>query len=343
MKLITIIDAFITDPAEEKTLVNFIDSVKTIGDDLLLMSNTTIDKEVQKKVDYFFYDKRNQLFKEEYTNYDVVYYWNQYDTCKVYECFPHTQKHGLSVLISLYRSVKIAKELGYTHFYKMEYDAILGDETKNKIKDVHKYCEETGKKGVFYLSKNSDDTSIAVHYFFCEIDYFLNNFSNITNEQDFIDYLEHENGNRNFLTMERFMYENLKKLSVNDIDIRINFFEEFSDTGWNIKHCRNYFDEKYRECLTKFYFGYDMKNGGHLLKDEIVIYSRNIKSTPDYRRIVIKFNDGTEKELHHEFRGYGGWMYDVVNNNVEKMMVYKGDEFLYEDYFIDIKNKIEFF
>ena len=193
---------------------------------------------------------------------------------------------------------------------------------------------------MFFFVDNQ--SSVSVHYFFSEIDFFLNNFWNITCEKDFIDYLNYENENMNFLIMERFMYENLKKLSVDDVDIRYNFIEEFSDTSWNIKQCRHYFDEKYREVSTKFYLGYDMNNGNQLLTNDVVIYSRNIKSAPDFRRIVVKFNDGTEKELYHELHGYGSWAYNVVNNNVEKMTVYKGDEFLYEDYFIDIKNKIEF-
>ena len=62
MKSILILDAFVTDKQDEQILINFIDSIKTIGDDLLLMSNTTTSKEVQEKVDYFFYEKRNQLF-----------------------------------------------------------------------------------------------------------------------------------------------------------------------------------------------------------------------------------------------------------------------------------------
>jgi hypothetical protein len=112
MKSIILLDAFVTDKQEEGTLINFIDSIKTIGDDLLLMSNTTTSKEVQEKVDYFFYDKQNRLFSEKYSKYDYVNYWTSYDWFKVSNWFPHTQNHGLSVLISLFRSVKIAKELG---------------------------------------------------------------------------------------------------------------------------------------------------------------------------------------------------------------------------------------
>jgi hypothetical protein len=338
MKPIIILDAFITDKQEEGALLNFINSIKTTGDDLLLMSNTTTSKEVQDKVDYFFYDKRNQLFKEKYSKYDYVNYWTQYDWFKVSNCFPHTQNHGLSVLISLFRSVKIAKELGYTHFYKMEYDARITEKTKVKIKDLNNECVLNNKKGVFFVEKesNTDNLSMSVHYFFCEIDYFLNNFWNVTCEQDYINFLESEFGNHDFLIMERFMYENVKKLNHDEIYVKEGFFTEFDCTLWNMKQTRIYNDKKYKECLTKFYLKRDHS-------DEIVIYSKNVKSEPDFRRIVVKFNDGTEREIIQEFNGYGTWAYNIFPNNVEKMLVYDRESLLYEEYFKDILNVIDFY
>jgi len=335
MRPIIILDAFVTDKQEEGTLISFIDSVKTIGDDLLLMSNTTTSKEVQDKVDYFFYDKKNQLFKEKYSKYDYVNYWTQYDWFKVSNCFPHTQNHGLSVLISLFRSVRIAKELGYTHFYKMEYDARLTEKTKIKIKGLNDECVLNNKKGVFFVDNHNDHSSMSVHYFFCEIDYFLDNFWNITCEQDYINFLESEFGNRDFLIMERFMYENVKKLNHDEVYVNEGFFTEFDSTLWNTKQTKVYDDKKYKECVTKFYLKQDHP-------DEIVIYSKNVKSEPDFRRIVVKFNDGTEKEIIQEFGSYGAWSYIALPNNVEKMLVYDRDELLFEEYFKDIINVIDF-
>jgi hypothetical protein len=337
MRPIIILDAFVTDKQEEGTLLNFIESIKTIGNEVLLMSNTTTSKEVQDKVDYFFYDKRNQLFIEDYSKYDYVNYWTMYEGFKVSNWFPHTQNHGLSVLINLFRSVKIAKELGYSHFYKMEYDAKLTEETKIKIKELNNECLLNDKKGIFFVDNHIDHSSMSVHYFFSEIDYFLNNFWNITCEQDYVNFLEYEFGNRDFLIMERFMYENVKKLNPNEVYIRENFFNEFDNTIWNTKQTRVYNDKKYKDCVTKFYLRQNHP-------DDVVIYSRNVKSEPDFRRIVVKFNDGSERELIHEFSGYGNWTYNILPNKIEKMLVYGRDNLLlYEDYFKDIKNIIEFY
>jgi hypothetical protein len=146
MKTILIIEAFINDESDETTLNNFINSSRNIGGDILLMSNTNISKTIQDNVDYFFYDKRNQLFKEKYDNYKDINYYNLYDNFKVSNIFPYTQPHALSVLISLFRSVKIAKDLGYTHFYKMEYDARLGINTTapTELLDVNGNIKCTG-------------------------------------------------------------------------------------------------------------------------------------------------------------------------------------------------------
>jgi len=333
MKSILILDAFITDESDEKLLINFIDSSKSIGDDVLLMSNTKISKSTQDKVNYFFYDSRNQLFKEEYENYKLLSYYTINSSFKVSNIFPHPQPHGLSVLINIFRGVKIAKDLGYTHFYKMEYDALLGEKTKSKIKEMNDSCILNNKKGVFFTS----DSSVEAHYFFCEIDFFLNNFWDIINEQDYVEYITHENGTRDFVTMEEFMFNNLMKSNTDEVYIYKNLSELFSDTHWNSKHTKVYYDEKFKQCFTRFY----LVKGN---PDKIVIYSVNKKILPDFRKIVVIFTDGTQIEFNQEFGGHNTWAYHVVNNNIEKMMIYDKDGlFLHEEYFKNIMNEIEFY
>jgi len=336
MKSILILDAFITDEADENLLINFIDNIKSLGDDVLLMSNTTISKKVQDKVNYLFYDKRNQLFTKKYDNYKELNYYTIHDSFKVSNFFPHPQPHGLSVLISLFRSVKIAKDLGYTHFYKMEYDAILGEETKKKILEMNKSCELNNKKGVFFTGIG-DNRVVEAHYFFCEIDFFLDNFWCIGSEQDYIEYLEKEIGNNDFLTMEEFMYINLMKLNTNDVYINTGLTEIFFDTYFNSKHTKVYYDEKYNQCFTKFY---------HVKDDpsKIIIYSVNKKNSPDFRKIIVFHKHDKQSVFNQSFGGYNNWSYHVMDNDVEKMMVYdQEDSFLYEEYFKDIKNIIEFY
>jgi len=335
MKSLLILDAFITEEMDEKLLNNFIDSSKSIGDDILLISNTKVSKETQEKVNYFFYDKRNQLFVEDYNFNDFVSYFTNHGAFTVSNIFSHPQPHGLSVLINLFRGVKLAKELGYTHFYKMEYDAILGEETKTKIQEMNNSCESNNKKGVFFIEKdNKNGISAEPHYFFCEIDFFIDNFWNINSEQDYIDYLTHENNNRDFITMEYFIYRNLIKSKIDEIYIYENMREVFSDTYLNSKHTKVYYDEKYNNCFTRFYLIRDNP-------DNIAIYSINKKNIPDFRKIVVIFNDGTQTELYQEFPTYNTWVYHLVKNDIEKMMIYDvNNVFLFEEYFKNVTNEL---
>ena len=334
MKSILILDAFITDEVDEKILNNFLDSSKSFGDDVLLMTNTKISKETQDKVDFLFYDKRNQLFTEKYDNYEYVNYYTKYPDFTIYNVFEHTQPHGLSVLISLFRSVKIAKNLGYTHFYKMEYDGVLGEETKNKIKELNDSCLSDNKKGVFFVRKNQDYVGTEAHYFFCEVDYFLNNFWDISCEQDYINFLQTEKNNKDFLIMERFMFENMKKLDPNSIEIKDDFVSYFSDTLWNSKASRVYLDKKYKECYTKFYINVDNSN-------QVILFSNNLKSNSAFRKIVVKFSDGTETEIDQYFVGLGVWHSHSFENKIDKMLVYDEEGLLYEEYFEGTLNKIK--
>jgi hypothetical protein len=220
----------------------------------------------------------------------------------------------------------------------MEYDARLTENTKIKIKELNNECILNDKKGVFFVGEEhiTGNPSMSVHYFFCEINYFLNNFWNVTCEQDYIDFLESEFDNRDFLIVERFMVENLKKLNSDEVYIKEDFLNEFNDTLWNTKQTKVYDDKKYKECVTKFYLKRDHP-------DEVVIYSRNVKSEPDFRRIIVKFNNGEEREIIQEFGGYGEWSYMVLPNNIEKMLVYDRNELLYEEHFKDIINVIDFY
>ena len=53
--------------------------------------------------------------------------------------------------------------------------------------------------------------------------------------------------------------------------------------------------------------------------------------------------NGTEREITQEFVGYGAWSYMVLPNNIEKMLVYDKNELLYEEYFKNVINIIEFY
>jgi hypothetical protein len=336
MKRILILDAFLVDESEDKILLDFISSIKKIGDDILLISNTKISKEIQDEVNFFFYDKRNQLFTREYNSYEHISFFTNHETFKVSNLFLNTQPHGLSVLINLFRGVKLAKSLGYDYFYKMEYDAVLRDESINKIKEMNNSCVLNKKNGVFFVDEKGKG-SVEAHYFFSEVDFFLENFWNVDCEQDFVNYLENETKSLDFLTMEQFMYRNLMKTNIENLYIKEKIYEYFNDSYLNSKHTKVFYDKKLNGCFTSFYLIRDNPNN-------VVIYTINKKNESDFRKIIVFFTDGTQLEVHHQVLSYYSWSFIVLDNKIEKMMVYdKEDNFLFEEYFEKVFNEIEFF
>lgn len=336
MKRILILDAFLVDESEDKILLDFISSIKKIGDDILLISNTKISKEIQDEVNFFFYDKRNQLFTREYNSYEHISFFTNHENFKVSNLFLNTQPHGLSVLINLFRGVKLAKSLGYDYFYKMEYDAVLRDESINKIKEMNNSCVLNKKNGIFFVDEKGKG-SVEAHYFFSEVDFFLENFWNVDCEQDFVNYLENETKSLDFLTMEQFMYRNLMKTNIKNLYIKEKIYEYFKDSYLNSKHTKVFHDKKLNGCFTSFY---SIRGN----PDNVVIYSINKKNESDFRKIIVFFTDGTQLEVYQEVLSYYSWSFIVLDNKIEKMMVFdKDDNFLFEEYYENIFNEIEFF
>jgi hypothetical protein len=137
--------------------------------------------------------------------------------------------------------------------------------------------------------------------------------------------------------MEEFMFKNLMKSNTDYVNIYENLSDLFSDTHLNSKHTKVYYDEKFNECFTKFYL---IKNN----PDKVVIYSVNKKIKEDFRKIIVIFTNGSQVEINQEFPCYNSWSYNVIDNNIEKMMIYDKDGlFLHEEYFKNIMNEIEFY
>lgn len=338
MNTIIILDSFIRNKSEEDILINFLDKISLLDKDIFLISNTIIEKKILDKVNYFFYDKKNRLFEGEYTNTNKIYYWTDCGEFIVYDTVDNVQKHGLSVLINLFNSLKILKEFGYTHFIKMEYDAYLGLETVEKVKQLI----NNQKKGIFFEEFSENKMNMNVHFFYSEINFFLENFWNIDSEESYKNHLLRFQNNLDFLTMERFLWENLNILNKNDIEIRGDFHSLFSDTIWNLKQTLISHDSKYDNCLTKLYLGKKIQEDKILDLDEMVILTRNLKEKNEFRRVVVLTDDGNTFEFFHEVSGIGSWTYNFVPKKAKKIMVYNNDNLLYEDFLSDENTKIEF-
>lgn len=327
IRTITIIDSFIHTESVEDKLIKSIEKFNNIGSDILLISNTPVNNKIFNKVKYFIYDSRNQLFEKEYINLnDVLDLWCILDdkgTIAHNIIVENIQKHGLSVLINLFNALKFAKNLGYTHFQRVEVDDIYEEKSLKWIKNVPNECTSNGKKGMFYTS----ELDISFHYFFCEIDYFISKVKNVSCEQDYIDYLDTFYGNKIFRNVETFIYDNLIK-NLDDLLIVRNkqdMINNFPDTTWNTESSLSYFDKKYKGCLTQIYYVGNKSD----LNYKLLTYSYidgQIK-----RRIIVDLSNNEKLEFNHLIYGKFCWCISDLPKNIKSISVYENDILLYTE------------
>jgi len=71
----------------------------------------------------------------------------------------------------------------------LECDDLFGPRSLDTMDEVERRCTSENKKGLFYFNEDQNDRNVSFHYFFCEIDYFLDKVHRINNESDYIEYL----------------------------------------------------------------------------------------------------------------------------------------------------------
>jgi glycosyltransferase involved in cell wall biosynthesis len=335
LKPITIIDCYVHSEEIENRLFECVKSLKENNNDVLLISNTTIKKEIIDLVDFYFYDKNNKLFSEEKFDTEPFVLWKRNDTIDIYEIINNgLQKHGLSVMINLFRALNIASSLGYKYFQRIEVDAIIGEEGFNFMKNIPNLCDNYNKKGLFYF--NEDD--ISFHYFFCEIDFFVKNVKNIYSEDDYIQYLERNFEPRVFKIVEQYVRLNLNSV-VDDLIIRTNsdMITDFGETKWNTVTSESSLNSKYNGCTTEFYKVFDINMNPI---DGIAVLSYNYRDS-DVNR-VIKYNDdnGEELKIEHILYGKNTWSYNLLPNNTKKIEIFEKENLIFAKENKDINSYI---
>lgn len=330
-KSIFIIDCYVHSIDVEIKLRNCIQNLKKHNQDILLISNKIIKEDILKLVDYYVYDSENRLFSDEKYSADPITLYKIYESIEIYEIVKGVQKHGLSVIRNLFKSIKIAKEYGYTHFHRVEVDDIMGSISIDKMISHPKI----GFDGVFYFN----ETDISFHYMYCSIDYFLKNVKEINDEQEYYDYLKNEMKSDYFRNAEEFVRHNLDNSDltnikvVNGSDMKI----DFPDTTWNTEVSSSNIDSKYKNCTTRLYRVFDI-NGNK--QDSLAVLSYNYSDSLCERKIQVVYESGMIKDIYHRMDGRGFWSYEIVPNLIDKILVFEKNELLYVETTENIESHI---
>lgn len=341
-KVISIVDCFVHDETVENNLRNCLIKLRSEGHDVLLVSNTKIKTDILEMANYHFYDSRNQLFTREYSGISDVDFWFDCEFFKVHNIKSGLQKHGLSVLVNLFNSLRLAKSLGYTHFQRFETDDILGPISLEWIMTIPMLVESNNSSGLFYVNPNNSPPDASFHYFYCEIDYFLKSVKNLSSEEDYIQYLMETQGNMDFKIAEVFLYDHIIKMSSEGRilvkDGTTHMRKDFPDTIWNTVSSASNLPEKYKGCVTGIYRAFD-KSGND--QDFFYLYSYNYINIPVQRRISVETMDANNLVISHNLSSKGSWSLHIIPKNTLKIMVYEGDDLIFSEDIENIKSYIE--
>jgi hypothetical protein len=337
-KMLSIIDCFVSSKQVERKLISQIEWLKKENNDVLLVSNTPVEKEIFEKVDYFIYDHRNQLFKNEFTSVPVQNLWKTTDYCTIVEFIDDGfQKHGLSVLINLFNTLHYAKLLGYTHFQRFEVDDLFGEKSRDWIKHLPSECFDQGKKGLFYYNVND----ISFHYFFCEIDYFLEKIERITCQADYMNFLRKHWFNKEFRAVENYIYENLKRNG----DFYIwqktgnDMVQDFSDTIFNTESSASSLESFYNGTSTRLY----KKQHQGQVTNNLIVLTYNYHDKEVNRKILVHYDNGDIIELYHTLQYSSTFSWNELGDNVTRISIFENEVLLYNELNSNIRNYIDFY
>jgi hypothetical protein len=340
--VLTIVDSFVHNDRVRTKLDDCLTKLKERNHDILLISNTIVDPKILKKVNFYLFDSRNQLFEDTYDNYNKTVFWKQFGNFILYDIVPGLQRHGLSVLINLFNAVHLAYTLGYEFFQRFEADDLMGPKSLDFIDKVPELCSDPYSLGLFYFNEriNIKERDVSFHYFYCNVNYFLDKILRIRNEKDYLNFLLTNQKNKDFMIVERYLYENfrmrgssklIKKSGIDDMS------KDFPDTIWNSETTPSNVESKYDGCVTKLY----KKLVKDQPDDEMIVFSYNYIPCKKKRRIIVEHVDGTIDNLLHDFSEENQWFYSVLLN-VKKISVFDDMTFLYDEVNQDVESYINF-
>ena len=322
-KPIIILDAFLYDKSSLVQLKKYLSFIKELEIPLMLVTNSDFDNSLIKEFDYILYDSNNRLFEKKYKRHEHIVFYFSNDYYKFSLGTEGLQRHGLSVLSNLYHSTNLAKSLGFTHFYRIEYDCFI--ENLQAIKDVINQVKNSGKKGYGYLHKSY----LSFQMFYMDLEYFTKNFPQINNEQEYIDFLPTWTS-KDWLSAEEFLYEMIKNSEGGTDNVIIKpstlMFTDFGNCLWNT-------------CMTPIesakikdkYVAAPFKIAG--INDAVALITWNT-STEEQREAhyELTFPDGTIENIIHNIEGINShkiFYLNLQDKEIQIKITYGGDSTIF--------------
>jgi FkbM family methyltransferase len=327
-KTIIIIDSYVSSERIQQKLIDQINRFKLAGFDVMLVSNTKIDIDIQDLVDYFFYDRRNQLFEHDYKDVSDIFhekliYSNLEHQFTLRERIKGYQRHGLSVLINIANSVNLAKSLGYKNFIRCEVDDIFGERSIDWIKEAQNLIQKEKKKALlFFNDYDNQPSNLSLHFMFWNIDFFIETIPKIENEEDYRSKIKELGEERDFLIIEEFYYKFAKSVKEEILIYNGRTMDKyFPDTFWDTEFSLSNFGIKFNKFFYRIYRIQD--------RPGFFLFIRNLTSEPIEVRWEIRLDTGKQDTIIQNLPpGLDSWCWNIVDEDLMSWKIYVGQEFV---------------
>lgn len=219
------IDTFITNELSIEMTKKCLTQCRKLELPILLTSHSGIPKELIDLSDYCEFDTKN-VSLEKTGSLSYLYWISEEKEIRV--MLEDTDSHAPACLTSLIDGAKFAKENGYKHFLRIEYDTIIKDSYIKKIKNLIDLAKETNGLILSSFREWVDgnfllfDASVYLDCFDCEIE----------NSQDYIRFVSSkgiESKNHRHLQVVQFQIMNVCGVLQNVISIPTSCFEKMLD------------------------------------------------------------------------------------------------------------------
>ncbi len=263
MKNIFIIGTFPNKDYKLTLLESCIDSVKSMGYDILVVSHLPLKESILNKIDYFLYDKENKLIDNELSP-----PWFFFTDIFSVKCIS-IKGHALAVSKNIMNGINFAKSLGYIFFFYCESDCIFSENDIVKMEILKNEMFWNHKKAIFFSTTLEERRIFETIFFGGEVDYFHENIFFPLDQSD----LEGTT-----ISLERFMYKKYNHLIDNFLITEGHSKDYFSDSKINID-------------FTKFMVEVFLSNRYPYLH----LFIRNLKENPS--SMFVQINDDPIKEF----------------------------------------------
>lgn len=178
MKDLILISCYCPDDYRENVLRDLVNSLYNFNEkyDTMIVSHTVIPTDIQKKVNYCFYDSKNEIL----TDWDLLNqpWFNPNDDRRIQSSFLSKKNTHLAIWRMMILGFSLSKNMGYKKVHHIEYDCKIN----NSIEFDHNSILLNEFNSVVYIDNNDDNIDEILlgsfqSYFLPTLDNFLINLN----------------------------------------------------------------------------------------------------------------------------------------------------------------------